>query len=174
MSTTWYVEFLTKLSGGEGLAILTNNTQSRGSFKKVKAKDTLRAPSLQDPQQLYAVHLHREARLAPPNATRYIPADGEDIESFNDGSRFDLDRQVRLGVFRYDTAIDSYRPTIPGAYRMTWSQLPPFKNMLDNAERRRSEATVSHMLAQPLPLMPPTVPITNQSPYRTSRPALAQ
>ena len=173
MRATWYVEFLTKLTDGDGLAILTNNTRELGSFKKVKSKDTLRAAWLQDPQQLYAVHLQREARLAPPNATRYIPADGEDLDSFFEGSRFDFERQVRLGVFWHDAASDSYRPTLPGAYHMTWSQLPPFKQMLDGADRRRAECTVNELLARPLPPLPTTVPITHRSPYRTAAPATA-
>jgi len=181
--TTWYVEFLTKLTdagnssnhGGraEGLAILTNNGAERGSFKKTKAKDTLRASWVQDPQQLYAIHLHREAHLAPPNATRYIPANGDDLDSFLDGTRFEFERQVRLGLFWHDVAIDSYRPTVAGAYRMTWSQLPPIKQMLDSADRRRAESIVARLQSQPPPPLPPSVPITHESPYKSPLPAVA-
>ena len=158
-----YVEYLTKLA--EGLAILTNNSNDLGAFKKTAAKDTLRAVKVQDPAMLYGLHLHREARLARPEAKRYLPAPGHEAAAFVEAVAWDTRKQLETGYF-HEAEPDLLRPTLRGALFMTWGELPPFKKIRLARSDREAGRQLREAMQGPTP-QPLRANLTHESPYRT-------
>ncbi len=54
----------------------------------------------------------------------------------------DYERQVRFGRLRLDSASGVYRPTIIGAYLMTWGLLWPIKPIRMMLMKSREQATL--------------------------------
>jgi hypothetical protein len=142
-----YVEFLTKLDGDR--SILTNNSPELGAFKKTSASDTLSATRLSDVTHLYRLHLWREGALgAKIDTPRCLPRAGAELEWFAKGYEESIRRQVGTGYLELiDTECGIYAPTMQGAYMMTWSELPPMKQLRRSAEDKRAEAQIRHAIA---------------------------
>ena len=158
-----YLEFMTKLM--DGPAVLTNNSPEATAFKKTRTKDTVQISWVPEPQRLYRVHLYRESKFANPGDVRYLPAPGEELQSFAEGTLFDIERQVRLGLFRGEPNEAEYRPTFTGAFHMTWRMLPPIKHFIQHAQNDRGAAALREAEAQSItPLV--SVNISHDSPYR--------
>jgi hypothetical protein len=166
-----YCEFMTKFSRGP--AVLTNNSNDLGGFKRVRTKDTAAAPWLDDLADLYRLHLYREILFTPTDPTRYLPAKGHELASFMDGLEFDLERQVHAGYFRRGRTPNEYRPSLVGAFMMTWKELPPMKQIRRPRVHRRVRAQEDAARTAGLVKAPANVRISNQSPYRMSEAALA-
>jgi hypothetical protein len=162
VQTKRYLEFSTKMA--EGMAVMTNNATSLGSFKKVRTSDSLYAAQVQDAQQLYRLHLYRESVLTQPGAPRFLPAPGHELESFREGSEYVIRRQVGTGYY-LDAGDGVYRMTFRGAFAMTWALLPPFKGLRAARERERVRKQLRESEQRPLA---PTanVRISHESPYR--------
>jgi hypothetical protein len=136
-----HLEFLTKLSSGP--AIVTNNSDTLGAFKKTSASETLSARRLKDPAQLHRLHAWRESQLAPAAAERFIPAAGEELEWFADVYEESIVRQVGTGYVQVESGDPTvYHPTFHGAYLMTWAQMWPMKGLRRSAEDRRADTMV--------------------------------
>ena len=92
------------------------------------------------------------------------------MQIFAAAYEYTIRRQVATGYYRDDGG-GFYRPTIVGAFAMTWGLLPPFKGMRAAKERARAQEQLQ--AAEARPLSPPlNVPISHESPYRDD-PALA-
>jgi hypothetical protein len=139
-SVRCHTEFMTKLLGG--LEILTSNTKNVGVFKRYPQKDVLSVRGEMDLTVLYNIHLVRDAKLANPREPRYLPAEGEEIQSLQEGMQYDMQRQAELGYF-YDAGDGFYRPTLIGAFAMTWKELPPMKQIRRWRMDRRARAALA-------------------------------
>lgn len=158
-----YLEFLTKAA--TGIAVLTNNAVDLSSFKKVKSKDVARVPQLQDPADVYRVHLSREARLLAPNDIRYLPAPGDEVQSLAEGGLYELLRQASVGWLRQMPDGD-FCPTLQSAYVMTLGELPPFKQVRRFLADRAAIREI-RFAAVRVATAPTDVRITHESPYRS-------
>lgn len=132
---TWYVEFSTRYDAGAVFDTL--NTAELNAFPPGRQTVRTQAPSVQDPAELYALHRYvMETR--PADGSPWVFPPGEAIEyllEYAFGQSYE--EQARRGILYYDRRSDSYRPTLYGAYRMTWGLLPPFKQLRVLAMRRR-------------------------------------
>ena len=76
--------------------------------------------TVQDPAELYALHRYvMETR--PADGSPWVFPPGEAVEyllEYAFGQSYE--EQARRGILYYDRRADSYRPTLYGAYRMTW------------------------------------------------------
>ncbi|MEA2734616.1 MAG: hypothetical protein QOE14_1067 [Humisphaera sp.] len=155
-----YVEFLTRVQ--EGVSVTTNNSSNLGAFKKTRGCDSLSAQHLHDLTHLYRLHLWREEKFAGKSAPRCLPAPGSEVSWFADLFEESIKRQLDTGYLQY-TGGDVYVPTLPGAYFMTWAELPPMKPLRRSAEDRRAEAQVCQ--AADIPFAPPAnVPVITETP----------
>jgi hypothetical protein len=164
ISAKKYLEFLTKAA--PGIAVLTNNAVDLSSFKKVKSKDVARVPQLQDPFDVYRVHLAREARLLTPVHTRYLPAPGDEVQSLAEGGLYELLRQARVGWLKQMPNGD-FCPTLHSAYVMTLGELPPFKQVRRFFADRAAMREIQFAAARK-PSAPSNIRITHESPYRSA------
>ena len=142
--TTRYVEFITRYGNGDVLQ--TSNAKSPGVFQHGPEQKTLRLPEMQNPHALYAVHCRRmEQRRG--DAIEALPAPGTEIVRQQERMVEDYEEQVKFGRLYLDRSLGMYRPTWPGAYLMTWSQLPPMKDLRRAQERRKSQAALKELAA---------------------------
>jgi len=146
-----YVEFLTRAQ--DGVCVTTNNSKELGAFKKTAASDTLSAQHVTDIAHLYRLHLWRETQIAGASATRVLPAPGNEMTWFADLFEESIKRQLDTGYLMF-AGDGIYLPTIHGAYRMTWAELPPLKSIRRAAEDKRAEAQAQR--ASSVPFAPPT------------------
>lgn len=142
--TTRYAEFITRYGNGDVLQ--TSNTKSFGTFQHGPEQKTLRLPDMQNPHELYAVHCRR-MELRRGDAVEALPAPGTEVAIQQGRMVEDYEEQVKFGRLYLDRNLGMYRPTWPGAYLMTWSQLPPMKELRRAQERRKSEAALKELAA---------------------------
>jgi hypothetical protein len=157
-----YCEFLTVYD--DASSVLTNNSVDVGVFKPFKTKDVAVAPWLADVRDLYRLHLYRESQFRPPAAVRYVPPLDRSLAMVGEGTAKDMLRQVEAGYFAPTGAPGKYRPTFAGAYRMTWKELPPVKQLRRAAAHRKARA--QEHAARSIALSPPAnVRLSRTSPY---------
>lgn len=134
---TSYVEFSTRFDSGE--MFNTMNSEQLSGFRPGVQTIRTQTPSVADPAELYELHKFVMAKHAPSGRkTMFEP--GKAIEFLKKSALIEsYDEQVRMGFLKYDAAAEAYRPTVKGAYLMTWGLLPPFKGMRMAAMKRKEE-----------------------------------
>lgn len=117
-----HVEFCTEFSdGGE---ICTNNSSELSALKKLSEKQIFQFPDVRGADLLYRIHCEMVRRHAP-EAQKSLPAPGQEVAHLRASWTKDLERQADVGYMQLDAAGGVYRPTLPGAFLMTWKLLPP-------------------------------------------------
>ena len=143
---TSYVEVGTRYE--EGTTLLTNNTKTLGSFKLGAKQYNLRLPNIENPHELYALHLRRMAAVNAP--VEPLPPPGMEMPVQVRRMVESLEDQVGFGRLYLDCKLNMYRPTWKGAYLMTWGLLPPMKSLRESRERAKSQAALKVLQASPL------------------------
>lgn len=115
-----YVEFCTDYS--DGSEIDTNNNKLPGAFKTVPEKRMFQYPNIRDIGHLYRLHVQRVSEFGG-SRRKELPTAGHEEAYFRRSFLRDLDRQVEVGYFTYDSLSGDYRPTWRGAYGMVWATL---------------------------------------------------
>jgi hypothetical protein len=133
--STQYLEFSTRYP--DGRLFDTLNSSSLSIFARVASETKTRVPSVTDPRQLYALHRFVIARANV--AGRPVTFDQSTAaDHLNAERRETLTAQVRSGRFYWNTADDTYRRTLKGAYLMTWSLMWPISIFRRRAMERRA------------------------------------
>jgi hypothetical protein len=162
-----YVEFMTVF--GDASSVLTNNSGELSVFKSHPSKDTVTAPWLADPRELYRLHCYRETLARPRDSTRYVAAEGEALGMTLDGVGRELALQERLGYFEKTEQPSIYRMTVMGAFLMTWKELFPAKPMRKWLAEQRVRG--QERAARSANVCPPRgVRVSRVSPYRGGDP----
>lgn len=141
---TQYVEYSTTFS--DSSEIDTSNISAPSAFISGVDNRVTRLPGITDMATLYRVHQH----LIETHAlckTKVLPEPGKELDSLQKNVRSSYERQVQTGLLQYVEKDDLYRPTFTGAYRMSYRQLFPFREM-EMAERKRVEATLLREIAE--------------------------
>jgi hypothetical protein len=136
LKTVNMIEFATRFA--DQSAITTGNSGTVGSFKRPKNKPVFHYPYIQDPKRLYAIH-QGAMRTLNFGAAKDPPARGHEAERLIEGMQREMADQVPVGILRRDEQSGAYRPTLYGAFYMTWGQLPPFKQVKGALRRSRAE-----------------------------------
>jgi len=137
-----YVQFLTIFR--DETVYVTSNSQVLSSFPPRPGCQNNKFPRLANPVQLYEVH---QAIVREPSRmrTKSLPL----IDEFQgDGvayQRWSLKRELQdatnAGCLYLHESTQSYRPTLIGAFMMTWKLLWPWK-VLQVRERNRNAARI--------------------------------
>ncbi|MBV9850180.1 MAG: hypothetical protein JO250_10945 [Armatimonadetes bacterium] len=153
--TARYVEFTTWFADGRSLD--TSNNSTARAFASSPDHPLHRFPMVSEPAQLLAVHrrlsqqFEEEIENAPPAVTwhfthrmavtgtnRVLPRPGEEVAELAEVVVASYDRQCHAGRLYLDAAAGAYRPTLRGAYLMTWGLLWPVTVLRRAVERRRA------------------------------------
>ena len=161
---TRYVEFTTWYA--DGSSVDTNTNGSLGAFIPDPKHPTYRFPDVTDVAQLLALHQRLTQdmeyrlrgdwppavtpqgfthRVAVPGTIKMLPKPGEEVEDLVEVMIDGYERQCRAGRLHYDAGAGAYRPTLRGAYLMTWGLLWPV-TVLRRAGRRRRAARLLRTL----------------------------
>lgn len=138
-NSTLYVEYSTKYSSGA--MVDTMNSQVLQSFPAGPQTTRVQTPSVQDPGELY--RLHQWALLKHhPNESK-VPYDFNEppAEFIKRVMNESYEKQVKRGWLTFNRQNDSYRPTVVGAYMMTWGLLWPI-SMVRKMKLSAEEAQV--------------------------------
>ena len=139
-----YVEFSTRFNNGR--IIITNNNPQLAAYPEIPEKTVYSFPEIADPQKLYRLHgllLDREPGRTGKAAS---PSPDRIIEHLNEYFRKEGDRKVEMGLLYVDAARDAYRPTIKGAYLMTWSLLWPVTSIRRALINRRARVLMHELV----------------------------
>ncbi len=131
-----HVEFSTGLDGDA--LINTSNASVLAAYAPAPGRVTTQLPRMDDPARLYRVHRFLVDDLAGPSAKRRLPPEREPSAILREAVFRELLSQVETGYFALDEAADEFRPTIKGAFLMTWGLLPPAANLRRLARDRRA------------------------------------
>lgn len=153
-TSTQMIEFATRFVGQGSLT--TGNSKVAGVYFRPRQKPVYHFPWINDPARLYQLHQQLIQRDKPGMAKDYVKP-GAEIERLCDGMRREMAEQLNPGILRLDKAGLWYRPTLKGAYLMSWKSLPPCKQIrlaLRNSSRRRIEKSLLSPMAAPVPISP--------------------
>jgi hypothetical protein len=148
--TQMHVEFVTRYRGGR--LVQTGNAQALSSFPPPADAVNSYLPSIQDPRRLYQIH--RALTKLHGSGEKILRMDdqfgGDAVRYMQSALIEELDSACQAGYMRLDAPASIYRPTIKGAYLMTWQELWPFKGFR-LARRKRRERKLLEDLAFQVP-----------------------
>jgi hypothetical protein len=153
--TTQYVELSTRYPDGRMFDTL--NSQQLGAFARIPSETKTRLPGENDPRLLYALHrfvLGRNNVVGRPISTVENNA-GAWLAKEHSGS---LDGQVRCGRYYLSKRTNAYRPTLKGAFLMSWSLMWPMSFFRRSAMQRRARKILREFRAAN-PSLPPLPPL---------------
>jgi hypothetical protein len=130
------VEFVTKSS--DGRVLLVNNTRAPALRINPPNRTTWSFYDVRDPSVMVTVH--RAVRKRWLGGARVEPLDVETNprEFLAHAMVRSLEELREAGLYRRDDARNVYRPTLTGAFRVTWIQLPPIRWIRRAAMRRKT------------------------------------
>lgn len=130
-----YVEFCTEFASGD--EINTHNCAIAFVAKPHPKKRLFRFPSTRQPAALYGAHRRLVERHRPASEP-FTPTRGTEhlhvAHAFEKLSR----RQAEFGYVFLDEAAGVYRPTLKGAFLMSWKLAWPVKQAREALARRRA------------------------------------
>ncbi len=141
-----YVAFSTRYRGG--LLIDTGNQGVVGAFPTPPNTLATHIPWITDPHVLFEIHraITTANGSGAPKELELDTKYGGDVPAcLVGGMREELENAVGDGYLRLDAAGMHYRPTIKGAYLMTWQQLQPFKYFVAKARDRKARRMLAEV-----------------------------
>ncbi|NLY02716.1 MAG: hypothetical protein GXY83_42225 [Rhodopirellula sp.] len=122
-----YVEFVTRFS--DGVVVQTNNSNQLGSFKPLPGQHTLQFWDVQDFAYLYQLHrlaVDRFRRSGQP-VFRLDSEFGGDAAEFVSRVALEESFEEQIGTGYLVRTANGYRPSVKGAWLMSWQELWPWK-----------------------------------------------
>jgi hypothetical protein len=139
---TQLVEFATRFV--DQSSVTTGNSKTPGVYVRPRSKPVYHFPWITDPIRLYQFHQQLILR-DKPGLAKDVPPPGTEAERLVDGMRREMRDQLAPKILRLDSSGNSYRPTLLGAFRMTWKLLFPVKQlrgMVKNSNAKRLERSL--------------------------------
>jgi hypothetical protein len=136
------VEFTAELSGGRIFDV--NNVSTAPIFAPRPLHEAYRFSQVRDPHRLYRIF--RALLRRRFGSSTLQPRDLSDparflAQSYNIEHRW----QVEAGYQRFDAKARRFRPTLKGAFLMTWKLMPPIAQLRRGALRKRARALLEQI-----------------------------
>lgn len=135
------LEFCTSFADGRELCV--NNNSDPGIFAAVPGKRVERLADVRDPRQLYRVHQAVERRFYGATSRTEFDERRDPVDVLRIAVLHEMEKQLATGYFRLDETAARYRPTLRGAFLMTWKLLPPVRQMRAWRLARRARALLA-------------------------------
>ncbi len=130
------VEFTAELSGGRVFDV--NNSVAVPILAARSGHDVYRLPEVRDPIRLYHIFEILLRRRFGSSTLRQREIAADPARFLADVIDAEYHGQMEAGYYRFDEGSRRWRPTLRGACLMTWKMLPPFKQLIKAAVRRRA------------------------------------
>ncbi len=136
-----YVEFCTRFPSDQTLD--TNNSGTIGCYGAYPGRRICQFPFIADCAQLFRVHeaLVSEERVNCEPAFRT----GNAAQDLAEAMRREMTQQVETGYLYLDSSGQAYRPTLKGAYLMTWKLLWPVSTVRFWLANRRARQWLARL-----------------------------
>jgi hypothetical protein len=130
-----HVEFCTEFVSGEEIS--TQNCSFAFITKPHPMRQQFRFPEVKDPLMLYGLHRQVVERHRP-RSEPFVPTRGTEhlhaAHSYEKGMK----RQEAFGYVYLDAASGAYRPTLKGAFLMSWKLVWPVKQLRESSAKRKA------------------------------------
>lgn len=139
---TYYAEILSRFADDDVSLIQTNNASAVSAFPEAPGERTFRFPQVSSVGKLDRLHCRLVERYGPSRRKVVTLLDqfGGDLERYVRWALVDSYRkQERTGYLTFSEEGGCWRPTVKGAYLMTWSQLWPMSAILKHRIRREAQ-----------------------------------
>lgn len=141
---TAYTEFSTRFA--DGWVVGTNNSAQAGSFKKRSTAILTQLRGIQNEQELYRIHRAIVERHGTSKVWRFDTEFAGDAAAYlSDCTEEELDSACETGLMQFGAAQSVYRPTLWGAYNMTWNELSPLKWIRSWQRDREAKRTLQEL-----------------------------
>lgn len=141
---TKYAEFVTRFR--DGVCLQTSNSSQIGAFRAPPDDHTVQFWDVQEIAELHRRHrlIGRLLSSAKP-WPRLVEEFHEDVEEYLQKAVLEepADYQVQVGILR--KVSDGYRPTLKGAFLLTWQELWPLKLLRKQARLREARRWLSEI-----------------------------
>lgn len=144
---TFLIEFSRDFEGG--VEVSTNTMEMPNVFRPDPRSVKNSFPGETDVRALYALHGQLALRHRPPGAAASLPPAGGEVAHLKAGIERSRQRQAQMGLLRLDRRTGVYRPTLWGAYEMSWKLLFPFRQIRMLLVHRRAAALRRSLTARP-------------------------
>lgn len=144
----FYTEFINRYHDEEFTLIQANNSSERGAFPNLTNELTFRFPQVKDIEQLHRLHRALVERHQPnlrPYVSLFETYEG-DVLKYLQGILVEGYRQQEgTGYLFHDAENDQWRPTVKGAYMMTWGLLWPMSAWIRARMRRQAARLLAEL-----------------------------
>ena len=137
------VEFCTDFS--DGTEISTNNGQQPSMHKVHSEMKVFRFPEAHNLRLLYQLHSRLCASLVAPEVKRVALTDGMEVFRLAYGTVKEVRKQADFGYYYLDEKKDVFRPTLKGAYLMTWKLAWPVGALRQARMKSKARATMKSL-----------------------------
>jgi hypothetical protein len=122
----------------DGLSIDTNNSQEEHALALSPHKQMFQFQKIFDPVRLYHVHRQLVAEHAKA-AKQPITPRGMEGPRLAEAMAAEFAYQVNAGIFKLDASRTKYRATLIGAFKMTWKNLFPIKQLYRSLRNKKCD-----------------------------------
>jgi hypothetical protein len=144
-----YVEFVSAFR--DGTVVLTNNAPQRGTFGPRPTHTVVRFPAVQEADALY--RLHQALVERHPGGIKRLRLDeefGGDAQAWMAASMGEeMEAQHKTGYLYLSQQEQVYRPTLKGAFLMTWKLMWPATAIRRRRDERQAAQFLAELNAQP-------------------------
>jgi hypothetical protein len=145
--STWrmkvqYVQFLTFFR--DEMVYATSNSGVLSSFPPRPQSHNNRFPKVRNPIRLYEIHqgiIRDESRMQKKTVPLIDEFHGDGVAYQRWSLKRELEDAANAGCLHLDEARQIYRPTLVGAFTMTWKLLWPWK-LIQLMQRKRNSARI--------------------------------
>ncbi len=125
----------------DGREVSTTNSQEAELPVADRQTHPVPLPGVWDLALMYLVHRHEDGVFAPETAL-VVSSPGEEAQAMADGFARSTRRMVKAGRLRLDPVTGEARLTWRGAYLLSWSLLPPARQIRQARIQARAERAI--------------------------------
>ncbi len=137
------VEFTAELPDGRMLDV--NNSVTIPIFAPRPGREVYRFPEVRDPLRLHKIYGVLVRRQFGSSTLRQRDIASDPARFLAEVMDAEHRAQMEAGYYRFDERARRWRPTLRGAFVMTWRMLPPFKQIIKAGVRSRARRALGEI-----------------------------
>jgi len=137
------VEFTAELPDGRMLDV--NNSVTIPIFAPRPGREVYRFPEVRDPLRLHKIYRVLFRRQFGSSTLRQRDIASDPARFLAEVMDAEHRAQMEAGYYRFDERARRWRPTLRGAFVMTWRMLPPFKQIIKAGVRSRARRALGEI-----------------------------
>lgn len=141
-----FLEFVSRFS--DDTELITTNSDLGGAPIESSSRSSRTFLNIRSPLRLLKIHEHFLSRSKKLETTT-APFLDKALPEFEIHLQKELEYQEKIGGLRFDAQIDGYRPTIAGAFLMTWSSMWPVSAVRRFYQKQKAKIWLRQLKIEP-------------------------